>query len=164
MSRSQAVDPLDEVPDCVCCWLKGRLTVYLVFLVLVIWQLIDFEMRSSNLSRDHACLNVESAATNVSEIRMRLKRKITPCNPLHLSGYFGFWTTTFDLTLLMPPKSAHKARMDDLTLIFEFALPFIANSPGDLFCANTSNPFRRPSNFRYITQASLFHTIPRLRR
>jgi hypothetical protein len=100
------------------------------------------------LPRDHLCLNIDAVMSASSEIRVHLKHRIVPYNPLHLAGHFGFWSSAFELPLLMPPGSVQKARCENLTLIFEFPLPFVADYAGELFCVDVRQyeppPFQLP--------------------
>jgi hypothetical protein len=169
MPKTRNVDPIDTILDRICSGLKVGMVIYAFFAIFTLTRVIDFDLGSRSLPRDHICSNIESATSNISEILIHLKRKIKPSNPLHLSSHFGFWTSAFDLPLLMPPGSAHKARMDNLTLIFEFPLPFISPYSGSLFCVDTIKydppPFQLPqfNETFVIAQYPLNLSIPQFR-
>jgi hypothetical protein len=168
MDQRSPADALEKILDNVCYWLKVFLAFYFTFLAVVLVRLIDFSS-SYAFSSSHTCLNIESVIANASEVRIQFKRKISPYNPLHLSSFFGLWSSAYGLPLLMPPGSVHRARMEDLTLVFEFPLPFITDYSGLLFCADLSQyqapPFQLPLfNDSYIVAKYPVNlTVPRFR-
>jgi hypothetical protein len=166
--KNRSDGPLDQLLDRVCYWLKVFLACYFTFLAVVIVRLIDFSGAYA-FSSSHACLHIKSVTANGSEVRVQFTRKITPYNPLHLSSFFGFWSSAYGLPLLMPPGSVHKARMEGLALVFEFPLPFVADYSGALFCADLARydapPFQLPlfNDSHVVAKYRVNLSIPRFR-
>jgi hypothetical protein len=122
------------------------ITILTTYIVTV--SIIAFDFRSYTISPTHPCLLIDTINTSLSDARITFTSKLTLFNPNLISSYFGFWTSAFDLPLLMPTGSARNPTLSNLTLHISFPFPFITDYTGDLFCVDTNiyqnPPFQLP--------------------
>jgi hypothetical protein len=115
------------------------------------------------------CSSIAFVESDQSRVRIRFKRPPAVRHPNSLSACFAFWTSAFDLPLLMPPGSGRNFKLANHSLTFEFMLPFVQTYPGHLLCVDTSlyqKPhFQLPQfpNASVVSQFAINLSVPSFR-
>ncbi|OHT14474.1 hypothetical protein TRFO_15125 [Tritrichomonas foetus] len=159
----------DKCIDTITIYLKYFGIAYLLFMIGLAIRLTHIEFEHK-ISPSHPCLNIANVQSEGGFIYIRFENDILPRNPLNLSSYFGYFTSAFNLPLLMPPGSAFKASFDNRTLSISFPIPFIDDYSGTLFCVDEEvykePPFQLPTYNRtgVVYEQEINFSIPNFRK
>lgn len=127
---------------------KTLVTIYITIVLSIIIYYSGFLRKQPTIIQSHPCLNIFNISSDNDVISIQFKNNIQYNNPFKLSSYFGYYTSMFNLPLLMPPGSVYKSFIKNDTLKISFSIPFIDNYVGKLFCVDDQTydlpPFQLP--------------------